>query len=431
MMSIAAAEIRPLARALERLGELGVCPKAAEALGAAARDAEKALVAAAVKQVPGFSDSRNPRVLPELREHWKRHVEELGRLFGGGELGDFAFVRAHAHLRAEQRFPLEATLHAYRCARRVLSRWLGDAAAAAAAAPKNLEPALAAVADFAADYIDAISAVMTAEYVARTRLVSAAEGDRRAELLNALLSGHDEADGRMARLLKSAGYLDERQTYCVVAARSVLASEMEQPERARRIVASLADLVNATPIKALGGVRNAVAIAVMSASRRQSGWTAPLSSLAERLHGLLRQWGPAVLVGVSSDQPSTSSIPRALREALAALEFVSVDRRVVLFSELPLRSLIAHAGGEYVRSTAPAWTSALFAADAKARGTLLATLSALADEDLNIQAAGRRLGVHPNTVYARLSRIRDLTGLDGQRFHHLLEMLLAADCTRV
>jgi sugar diacid utilization regulator len=50
---------------------------------------------------------------------------------------------------------------------------------------------------------------------------------------------------------------------------------------------------------------------------------------------------------------------------------------------------------------------------------------------MNVQKAGRRLGVHPNTVYARLGRIRDLTGLDGQRHHDLVELLLAADCCRV
>jgi sugar diacid utilization regulator len=92
--------------------------------------------------------------------------------------------------------------------------------------------------------------------------------------------------------------------------------------------------------------------------------------------------------------------------------------------------LLTHAGGEYVRATAPAWSLALFAADAREDGNLLKTLAALADAGLNVQEAGRRLGVHANTVYGRLARIRDLVGLDGQKFHDLVEMLLAADCMR-
>ena len=93
-------------------------------------------------------------------------------------------------------------------------------------------------------------------------------------------------------------------------ARSANAGEMEQPERAQRIIASLDDLVAATHIKILAGARGAAVIAVMSASRRQSGWTAPQTNLAERLQSPLLQWGPSVLVGVSADQPSTSVDPQ-------------------------------------------------------------------------------------------------------------------------
>jgi sugar diacid utilization regulator len=143
------------------------------------------------------------------------------------------------------------------------------------------------------------------------------------------------------------------------------------------------------------------------------------------------QLGPSVLVGVSADRPATASIPKALREAAAALEFASVDRRAVLFSELPVRSLLVHAGGEYVRSAAPTWIAALQSADARARGALTRTLSAVADADLNVRKAGRRLAVHPNTIYARLERISDVSGLDGRRHHDLVELLLALECARI
>ena len=135
-------------------------------------------------------------------------------------------------------------------------------------------------------------------------------------------------------------------------------------------------------------------------------------------------------MGVSADHPSTSALPRALREARAALDFAGLDKRVVLFPTLPVRSLLVHAGGEYVRATAPPWSAALLAADAQSRGDLLKTLAALADADLNVQEAGRRLGVHANTVYGRLVRIQQATGLDGRRFQDLAEMLLAAECLR-
>lgn len=420
---------RGVPRTLERLVELDVVPDVAPALERTAGAVEATLREAVLSDVAAFSDSRNPQILPELRDHLKNHVTEVLRLFGGGEPGDLAFVREHARTRAEQRFPLEVTLHAYRSGHRVLSRWLRDAAALAR--PEIGREAVEAIADFAIEYTDGISAAMTSEYVAHTRLIESAEGDRTAELLNVMLGGYDESDGRIARLLKAAGYLDQRLSYCVVGFRTPIAGELESPERARRLLSAITDLFAPTSVRVLAALRGSRVVAVASALRRQSGWTAPQAALAERLAPLLMQLGPSVLVGVSADRPSTASIPKALREATAALEFATVDRRVVLFPELPVRSLLVHAGGEYVRSAAPAWAATLLAADAKAGGSLIRTLAALADADLNVQEAGRRLEVHPNTVYGRLQRIRDATGLDGQRHHDLVELLLAAECLRI
>ena len=343
---------RALIQTLERLVELGVIPDVAPALRRSAGSVEAALRDAVLSEVNAFTDSRNPQILPDLRDHAKAHVAEVVRLFAGEAPDDFAFVRAHARRRAEQRFPLEATLHAYRCGHRAISRWLRDAAAAAR--PQTAHQAIDAIADFAIEYTNVVSAVMTSDYVAHTRLIEAAEGDLSAELLNILLAGYDEFDGRIGRLLKSAGYLDQRRSYCVVGVRTPIAVELDNPERAQRLLAALANLFAPTNIRILAGLRNSRVIAVASALRRQSGWTAPQTDLAERLASLLMQLGPSVLAGVSADRPSTASIPKALREATAALDFASVDRRVVSFSELPVRSLLLHAGGEYVRSAAAA-----------------------------------------------------------------------------
>jgi sugar diacid utilization regulator len=62
---------------------------------------------------------------------------------------------------------------------------------------------------------------------------------------------------------------------------------------------------------------------------------------------------------------------------------------------------------------------------------MVATLRAMASADMNVQQAARLLGKHPNTIYARLARLRDITGLDGQRYNDLTELLLAADCWRL
>lgn len=145
---------------------------------------------------------------------------------------------------------------------------------------------------------------------------------------------------------------------------------------------------------------------------------------------MLQVLGPAVRIGISADHPSTSFLPRALQEATNALDFAGVTTRVVQFSKLPIRSLLVHRGADQVRATPPPWVPPLLEADRKAAGMLSQTLRAVAEADMNVQKAARTLAKHPNTVYARLERIRDLTGLDGQRYADLTELLLAADCWR-
>jgi hypothetical protein len=419
-----ALQARGLAQTLVRLQEIGVVPNAAPALERTAAEVGRALRKAIVDEIAEFSASANPEILPELERHGAEHVREIIRLLAGGEAGSFEFVRSHARRRAEQRFPIEASLHAYRCGHRILSRWVRDAATAKA----NSEHAVAAVADFSIEYTNFISAVCAAEYVAHARSLAEAEGDQRSELLGILMSGYDESDGRVARLLKRAGYLEQRQTYCVVAIQSTDPLEMESPARAQRIVDAVTASVADKSIRTLIGARNNVVTGVFSATRRISGWTAPQALLAGRLHAALAVLGPAVLVGISTDQPSTSFIPKAVREAMLALDFATVAERVVLYSQLPIRRLLLHRAADYVQPALPAWAAELAEADAKSDGDLVKTLRALADADMNVQQAARALNVHANTLYARIKRVREITGRDCQRYHDLTELLLAADC---
>ena len=346
---------------------------------------------------------------------------------GGGQLREFEFVREHARVRAEQHFPLEASLHAYRCGHQVLSRWMR--AAAVAVGRRNQSQSVSAVADFSIEYTNAISATMTAAYVEHARQLAEAEGDRRTDLLNALLTGQDVADGRLAQLLKRAGYLEPRQSFCVALVQSTDPLEMQSAPRAQRIVDSVTDAVRPAKARALVGIRNDVVTAVFADTRRQSGWTAPSASLAQRLRPLLLTLGPAVLVGLSRDQPSIASIPKALLEAGVALDSANVAERVLQFSDLPLRRLLLHGGREHVRSALPGWTGAFAEADQKVHGALSQTLRTYADADMNLIRAARILELHPNTLYARMQRIKAITGLNCQRYHSLTDLLLVVDCS--
>jgi len=419
-----------LADALDRLRAAGVVPVVEARLREAAGHEVGSLYDAVTGEVPAYMESRNPDVLPELEAHLAEHIDALCALAGGARRLELGFVRAHAERRAEQHFPLDAVLLAYRAMLRTFAPALRDAALAVAATDAQVNRVVAASTDVLAEYGDAAGAALTATYVAHTRHLSETEGDRRSELLNLLLSGYDESDREAAQLLRRAGYLEQRQAYCVAVAQSVNPREMASPHRAQRVVDAISESLDGMPVRVIGGVRDHLAVAVISGTRRASGWTAPQSRLADQVLPALLTLGPAVLVGLSADHPSTSHIRRARREAGIALGIASVAERVVPYASLPIRRLLVELAGEQVRPALPAWTGAFIAADAKSRGRLVETLRACADADMNVLKAARSLGLHPNTIYARLGRIEEITGLDARRYHALNELLLATEVSR-
>lgn len=417
-----------LDKALRALTKAGVVPAAGHAFEQQADIIRAELRQTVIDEIPAFSASGNPDILPELGEHSAQHVREMQRLLGGARVGEFDYVREHAKRRSAQRFPLEATLHAYRCGHKVLARWIREVALATADESASVGETLAAVADFSIEYTDSVSTIATSEYVLNTRLLAEAEGDRRTELLGVLLDGYDESDGRVANLLRGAGFLDQRQSFCVAVAQSVDPAEMENPARARRLAESLDRIVHSASIRSLIGVRDDKVTIVFSDTRRVSGWTVPRITLAQRIQPHLLKVGIAVLIGTSTDVPSTSHIPKAHSEAKIALEFADVSHRLVHFSDIPIRRVLLRLGHDKIRSALPTWSSDLFAADDKARGSLTSTLRAYADADMNVLQAAKNLSVHPNTIYSRMQKISDVTGLNGLGYHALTELLLAADC---
>ena len=331
------ADTHALATYVNALKAHGVVPAVAAALQHSAEPIARNLLTRVIDEIDAFSSSANPDVLPELQQHLQELVAEVCHLLNDSSPGDLAFVRSYARRRAQQRFPLEASLHTYRCSHRILAGWIRDAALTVASSSTQVRQVVAAAADFAIEYIDAISTVATSEYVMHTRFLAEAEGDRRTELLNTLLSGYDESDNRTAQLLKRSGYLEQRRSFCVAVARSVDPREMENTARAQRMVEAIAQALHDSPVRILIGIRDGLVTLVMSGTRRLSGWTAPQSLLAERVYPPLNQIGPAALIGLSNDAPSTSHIRRALNEARLALDFASVSNRVMQYSQIPFR----------------------------------------------------------------------------------------------
>lgn len=444
---------RALAAALQRLGRSAHLPAAAAHLREHASSIGAELRATVLAEIPAFTASRDPLTLRALDAHAPQHLVEILRLLEGGDVGDFAFVREHARRRAEHRFPLEAVLHAYRCGHKVFARWLRQAVMGApkpvasrqadrggmskvaaphllmdtVAPPKAAGETAAAVADFALEYTDAVSTVLSAAYASQVQLLADVAGDERAQLLNIVLGGFDESDARVAAILRRAGFLQGRQSFCVVLAQAVQASEMDSPARTRRLAETLDQLVPAQRARRLIDVRDGRVTAVFSGVQRQSGWTPASPSLAERIAADLATAGNGVLVGVSGDVFSTSRVPSAHRQALLALRMASLTTRVVAFAATPLRHLMIHLAGDDLQRLLPTWAADFYAADDKLGGSLQATLRAYAGADMNLLKAAAQLGVHPNTLYARMNRISEVTGLNARGYAALTDLLTVLD----
>jgi hypothetical protein len=424
----ASSETPSVSAAIQILRRSGVVPGIAGLLNDGSAATSEIIVGRILQEVPAFTASGNPDVIPEIETHVREHTAAIARLLAGRPADDLGFVRDHARRRAEQKFPLDAVLASYRCLHTMLANWIRDAALQSADESAQVRRVVAAVSDFTSEYTTAISSLLTSEYVAETRVLAEAEGDRRTELLKLLLSGYDESDHRAAQLLRRAGYLAQRQSFCVAVARSVDPKEMENAARAERMADAVTQAVRNLPIRTLVCVRDNLVTIVMSGTRRLSGWTAPQSLLADRVYPQLRTVGPAALIGISSDAPSTSHIPGALREARLALDFANVADRVMPYARIPFRSMLVRIAAEKMQSALPKWVDAFLAADKKSRGSLTATLKAYADADMNVLKTAKNLSIHPNTIYARMQRINDITNLNPLTYNALTELLLATDC---
>jgi sugar diacid utilization regulator len=278
------------------------------------------------------------------------------------------------------------------------------------------------------EYTDAISTIFASTYSAHILLLAEVAGDQRAELLGLLLDGHDEADLRVARFLRDAGFHNKQQVFCLALARSVDPSEMLNVTRARRLADAIEQVMAGSSVRRIIDVHEHKVTMVFADIRRESGWTAPRSSLAQQVSEALNFVGNAALIGVSNDVPSTSHIPTARHEALAALELADVTHRVVQFAKLPLQRLLLHMAGEDFRRVLPGWVARFHGADEQAHGALVSTVRAYAEADMNVLKAALTLEMHPNSLYARFQHIERITGLKPRAFNDLSTLLTMCDC---
>ena len=71
----------------------------------------------------------------------------------------------------------------------------------------------------------------------------------------------------------------------------------------------------------------------------------------------------------------------------------------------------------------PDWAVRFMDADSGKSGELTRTINEFADCNFNVKRTARHLDLHANTVYFRLNRIRELTGIDPRSYAGLSLLL--------
>jgi len=414
-----------LAESLDRLRKVTAVAPGAKTLEGRAADITAAVVDAIIADVAAFSDTANPKINPLLEQHSAELVAEYLALLDGHSPQLPAFVERYASEAAEQYFPLEALLHAYRVAMRELLQ--ATTGALLQTSRRDGLSIVTTTTDFLLEFVNVTSTLATEHYLDRSRLLADVASDQRSRLFSILLGGYDESDRRVSAILRDAGYLDRRLRFCVVLAQSIDPSEMHNPARARRLADYIDRLLAHLPGKRLVDIHRNKVVIVFSHQHRLSGWSRPKAPLAARVADEMLKVGPAARLGVSNDVESTAMIPAAYRQAELAFDRSSVGWRVVRFADIPLQKLLLEFAREEFDRVLPDWATAFMAADLNSRGRLCATLRAYADNDMNLLKTARQLGVHANTVYARFDRISALTGRDARGFDALNELLIVAD----
>jgi sugar diacid utilization regulator len=112
-------------------------------------------------------------------------------------------------------------------------------------------------------------------------------------------------------------------------------------------------------------------------------------------------------IGISLDAADISTLPQAYQEAERAVEFTQPGRPILHFADIDLMEFLVRRPDAAALRLIPDWAGRFMDADCGKSGELTRTIRQFADCNFNVKRTARHLDLHTNTVYFRLSRIRE------------------------
>ncbi|WP_067459504.1 PucR family transcriptional regulator [Nocardia alba] len=381
-------------------------------------------------ELPGYACA-GPGLLDDVHDQLARLSRTgLGALLEHRRVcpSDVAYARQAAARRARTGLPLVDYIAAFRLGQRAIWKSLlahaGDSEAGRAAVLSLAGPL--------ARYTDLISTQATDAYLEFQQYVAAESGRDSQALMDALLDGALPASGPHLSVATAHGIGAERATPVVVVTAVVLDRGEESSEsllQARQSVSAALARCTVNGLRTLSVVRGSeiVAVPALGAGTAADG-------LCERLRAMgdeLGAEGITLAIGVSTTVTEVAQIPRAYRQAQAALELLPEGGGVLALPQLtPFKYLLLRADDTTRQLVDPRIGSAL-AEDRVRGGTLAETIRAFAAADMNLREAADTLHIHLNTAKYRLGRIQELTGRNVRSVNDLVELLVAIELAAV
>jgi hypothetical protein len=379
------------------------------------------------KECPEYRNS----VDDEFTRESKRHCAELLRFIvsiAAGQLHDlgadpFRFVRTHAEWRAAHSVPLVASLHAYRLAHKTYWGMTRNALLKHAKQAEAIA-GLSTLSDFWLELFDAVGASLTEAHAVEDKLVTAQSARVHVALVEDLLCGVIPKNTEAQRICALCG-VRPGECMAVVVARldSVGEAQVDFEVKLRSLAQLIERSLPSSGFGKLIDIRNSEITAVISSdSDTARRALRALQGMGSRKHA---GNGMAASVGISLDVTDVGRLPQALEEARFAIDFAGSAQPVMLFGNIDLLEfLIRHAGHAAFRLI-PGWVRHFSdPTDAKSRD-LLHTVRAFANASLSVKQTARQLGLHANTVYFRLNRVMEITGIDPRTYSGLSLLLTA------
>jgi PucR C-terminal helix-turn-helix domain/GGDEF-like domain len=376
----------------------------------------EAAATAIFAQIPAYRAQANPRIMRDVRQHVREHILGTLRTFRDPQEvtpEDLLFIRRYAAHRAGQ-LSVADFIHAFQVGQRIL--WN---AAVSLADDDASRRAVLSLVDHITRYFE-VAVTHAAEVYLEVEQLLGATGERlRRDMLEDLLAGAAIAPGPGEQAIREAGL--ERDGRCLVICAEPVGRVADV--HALRSAAGALARVPRRSAQPLTVIRHDEIVIIAPARASEIG------GVVERLTATQRRLAERKLplaVGMSTVHLGLTAVPAAYREALEARALLAGRSGTVALPALSVFDYLVRHSSPTARRLIPAAIERFVAEDTAQGGTLVATLRAYAEDDLNVKRAAERLHIHVNTAHYRLAKIEERTGVNLRHVSDVVELLIAA-----